>query len=43
MRVAMKRPPRTARPVQSACPRIPPTHTPYTSSRAAAAMDKRGD
>ena len=35
MRVAMIRPPRTARPVQRAWPSTPPTHTPYTSSRAA--------
>ena len=35
MRVAIMRPPMTARPVQSAWPRMPPTQTPYTSSRAA--------
>ena len=32
---AINRPPMTASPVQRACPRIPRTQTPYTSSLAA--------
>lgn len=35
IRCAIIRPPITAKPVQSECPRIPPTTTPYTLSLAA--------
>lgn len=38
MRCAIMRPPITAKPVQSECPKIPPTMTPYTLSRAAKMM-----
>lgn len=38
MRCAIIRPPITANPVQSECPKIPPTITPYTLSRAAKMM-----